>query len=168
MVDETLTGPSPIAMYHEAAVKRLEIQIGTFDALDAKAWNALSIGSAILPITFGLLGFSKVAIPGVAWIVLSLAGVSYAALLGLSWVITRRTYRIAVGAPITTLRDHVAGQEYTGEGLQLWLANEYELSTTQNETTLLNKARFVVGASYALYLESAFLSLAAVATLILR
>ena len=79
---------SPVAVFYEAAAKRLDIQIGTFDALDTKAWNALSIGSAILPITFGLLGFSNVHVPWLGWALLIAPGAAYAVVLFSAWRIT--------------------------------------------------------------------------------
>jgi len=157
--------PAPASVFHDAAVKRLDIQIGSDDALDAKAWNALSIGSAILPITFGLLGLSNIEIPWPAWIFVCLAGAAYAALIGHAWLITISTYRLRIGGPITELRAYTESEEYPADGLLLWLAREYEVATTANEKTLFRKAMYVGRACYALYLESAFLSVAAVITL---
>lgn len=156
---------TPIAVFHEAALKRLDIQIGTFHALDSKAATALSIGSVILPITFGLLGFSEVDIPLAGAIALGLAGVSYAVLLGYAWLINSRTISLLAGEPITILSAYVDTREFPGEGLQLWLAKGYEDATVTNEETLFLKARYVGRANNTLYAESLFLSIAAVLTL---
>jgi hypothetical protein len=160
--------PTPVAVFHDAAVKRLDIQIGFVDALDSKAWNALSIGSAILPITFGLLGLSDIDVPWPAWICLGLAGLAFASLLAHAWTITFGAYSMRTGGPITELREHTESGEYPAEGLLLWLAREYESATTANEATIFRKSKYVGRACAALYLESAFLSLAAVFTLVLR
>jgi hypothetical protein len=158
---------TPVAVFYEAASKRLDIQLAAFETLDTKAWNALSLGSAILPIVFGILGFTDVHVPWPAWIFLGGAGIAYAILLVCSWLLTMTTYDVAIGAPITLLHDHVATREYTGEGLQLWVGNEYERSSTRNEDTLLKKSTYVARASFAVYLESVFLSAAALCTLVL-
>lgn len=156
---------TPIAVFHEAAIKRLDIQIGTFHALDSKAATALSIGSVILPITFGLLGFSNIDIPLAGAIALGLAGASYAVLLGCAWLINRQTDLLVAGAPITILSEYVDARAFPADGLQRWLAQGYEDATVINEETLFLKTKYVGRANNALYAESLFLSLAAVLTL---
>lgn len=157
---------TPIAVFYEAAVKQLEIQTGTFDTLDAKAWNALSIGSAILPITFGLLGIGDVNIPLVGALALGLAVLAYALLLGYVWRITTKTDRFRAGERISTLSDHVDNGSFSGESLQLWIARGYKNASLANEDTLLRKARYVGRASNALFAKSLFLSIAAILTLV--
>lgn len=177
MTDSTATGiddeiPAldapvrPIAVYHDAALKRLDIQTGLWDRLDEKAHNALSIGSAILPITFGLLSVSSFEVPRGAEVILVLAVVAYFVLLGCSWFILRTTSRMAIGVPISALYQHLKGGTYTGEGLQLWVAEEYDASTQQNEGVLFRKAKYVGRANYALYTESALLAIAGIVTLL--
>jgi hypothetical protein len=155
-----------VTVFLDAATKRLDIQISTHVALDSKLGNVLSVGSAILPITFGLLGLSETDVPHSAAIFLVLAGVAYAALLALSWLTVARTSGMATGAPIGVLREHVAEKEYAGEALRLWVAEEYESSIARNERVLYLHSTYVGRASYALYLESAFLSLAGVVSLL--
>jgi hypothetical protein len=157
---------TPIALLYEAARKQLEIQIGVFEALDTKAWNALSIGSAILPITFGLLGVSDVEIPLVGAFPLGLAVIAYAGLLWNAWLITTRTGQLRAGESITTLSHYVDNRHFPAEGLQLWLARGYRNASVANEDTLLQKAKYVGRASNALYAESLFLSIAAILILI--
>ena len=157
---------SPVSVFHDAATKRLDILIGADDALDSKAWSALSIGSAILPVTFGLLGLSNLDIPWMAWVFLGLAGASYGVLLAHAWMITSGTYRLRTGGPIAELRQHLESREYSGEGLLLWLAQEYDLAIRANEGSISKKATYVGRASYAVYLESALLTIAAIITLI--
>jgi len=155
-----------VTVFLDAATKRLDIQFNTHVALDNKLGNVLSVGSAILPITFGLLGLSNTDVPIAAAIFLIGAGIAYGVLLGLSWVVVRRTANLAAGAQIGVLRAHLESGEYTGEGLRQWVANEYEGSIRENEEILFRKARYVGSASYALYLESALLSLAGVVSLL--
>ena len=157
---------TPISVFHEAAREQLEIQIGAFNALDTKAWNALSIGSAILPITFGLLGVGNVDIPLLGAVALGFAVIAYAVVLWYAWRITSRTDRLRTGELITSLSNHVDNREISSEGLRLWLARGYERAIIANEDTLLHKATYVGRASNALYAESLFLSLAAILTLI--
>ena len=155
-----------VRVFRAAAPTRLDVQFNTHVALDNKLGNVLSVGSAILPITFGLLGLSHTDVPIAAAIFLIGAGTAYGVLLGLSWVVVRRTANLAAGAQIGVLRAHLESGEYTGEGLRQWVANEYEGSIRGNEEILFRKARYVGSASYALYLESALLSLAGVVSLL--
>lgn len=76
-----------IAVFHEAALKRLDVQVDIWNSLEEKAHNVLSIGSAILPITFGLLGVSSFDIPLGAAILLVFAVVAYFALLACSFCV---------------------------------------------------------------------------------
>ena len=161
--EETLR---PIAVYHDAVLKRLDIQIGRWDQLNGKAHNALSIGSAILPITFGLLGVSAYDVPLAAKAFLVLAVVAYFVLIGCSWFILGTTSRIAIGAPTSVLHQHLEEGIYTGDGLQLWVAEEYDSSTRQNESALFRKATYVGRANYALYAESALLAIGGIVTLL--
>jgi hypothetical protein len=156
----------PIAVYHDAALKRLDIQIGRWDQLDGKAHNALSIGSAILPITFGLLGVSSFDVPLGAKVILVLAVVAYFVLLGCSWLILRTTSRMAVGAPMSVLHQYLEEGIYTGDGLLLWVDEEYDSSTRQNEGTLFRKTTYVGRANFALYAESTLLAIAGIVTLL--
>ena len=115
----TASDVTPIALFHEVASKQLDIQISAFNALDSKAWNALSIGSAILPITFGLLGVSNVDILLLGAIALGLAVVAYAILPWYAWRITTTTSRLRAGEPVSALSNYVDNREFSGEGLQL-------------------------------------------------
>lgn len=155
-------------VFLNTATKRLDIQFSTYAALDAKAANVLSVGSAILPITFGLLGLGNVNVPAIAATLLVLAGLAYAALLGLSWLTVSRTAGLAAGARINVLRGHVESREYPSDALSLWVAEEYESSIAHNEQILYQKVKYVGRASYALYVESALLSLAGVISLLFR
>jgi hypothetical protein len=155
-----------VTVFLDAATKRLDIQISTHVALDSKLGNVLSVGSAILPITFGLLGLSETDVPLGAAVFLVLAGVAYAVLLALSWLTVAKTSGMATAAPIGVLREHTARKEYTEEALRLWVAEEYEASIARNERVLYWHSTYVGRASYALYLESAFLSLAGVVSLL--
>lgn len=157
---------SSVRIFLEAATKRLDIQFAAHAALDARAANTMSVGSAILPITFGLLGLGSLEAPAVATACLLLACGAYAKLLGFSWLIVRKTDTLAAGPQLTVLRGHLASGEYSPDGLGLWVAGEYETSATQNEQTLFSKAAYVGRASYALYIESALLSAAAIVTLL--
>lgn len=62
-VSATVSEVTPIAVFYEAAARLPEAHVGAFNALGTKAWNALSIGSVILPITLGLPGISGVGLP---------------------------------------------------------------------------------------------------------
>ncbi len=156
-----------VTVFLDAATRRLDTQFSTFVALDAKIANVLSVGSAILPVTFGLLGLSKADLPLTAAMFLVLAGVAYVVLLSLSWLTVSKAGGLAAGAQIGVLRAHVESAEYTDKGLRFWVAKEYESSIQRNEKVLFLKVKYVGRASYALYVESALLSLAGVVSLLL-
>ena len=155
-----------VAVFLDATTKRLDIQFSSHVALDSKVGNVLSVGSAILPVTFGLLGLSEADVPIIAAVFLVLAGAAYSVLLGLSWLIVRRASGLATGAQIGVLREHIDSREYTGDALRLWVAKEYASSISRNEQILFQQAKYVGRACYALYVESALLSLAGVISLL--
>lgn len=156
-----------ISVFHDAAIRRLDVQIGIWDSLEGKAHNVLSIGSAILPITLGLLSASSFDVPLLAAILLVLAVLAYFALLACSWLILRASDRISVGEPLAMLHEHMESGLYSGEGLQLWVAEESEVSVRANDAELLIRAKHVGCASYSLYAESGLLALAGILTLFL-
>jgi hypothetical protein len=155
-----------VTVFLDAAVKRLDFQFSTDDLLDSRAANTLSVGSAILPITFGILGLSRTTVPEVAALFLVLAGAAYVVLLGLSWLTVSKAGGLAAGAPIGVLRAHLDSTQYSAEGIRYWVAKEYEASVSRNERILFRKVKYVGLASYALYIESALLSLAGVVSLL--
>lgn len=59
-------------VYHDAALQFLTVQISTNDVLDSRNYQAFTIGSTVLPLTFALLNLSEQEVPDTAnW---SLAG----------------------------------------------------------------------------------------------
>ncbi|MDQ3539583.1 MAG: hypothetical protein M3440_02745 [Chloroflexota bacterium] len=62
------TDPLPEQVYHDAARHYLDVQISSFDVLDARAGQIFSVGSVALPLTIALLnlGSNNVDIPTLA------------------------------------------------------------------------------------------------------
>lgn len=77
-------GHLPGGLFHDAALKQLEVQIATNDILDSRNAGILSTGTTILPLTIGLLALSKTEVSGVGYAFIAPLGV-YVVLLLTSW-----------------------------------------------------------------------------------
>lgn len=133
------------------------------DVLDNKAANAFSVGSVVLPVTFGLLGLSSRKAPAATVVILVLALLAYVVLVIFVWRASRNRvleYRPDL-SPLGEYSKLVSVHE-----LQRWVADQYVTSTELNETTLARKGIWVGRAITALYAEGFLLSLAAVSTLL--
>jgi hypothetical protein len=155
--------PTPGSVFHDAVARLLDVQIGVNNVLDTRNANLLWIGSAVLPVTVGLLNIGQAQVPRFAVYSLAVSLACYFFLLVTSWWASR--FRGLEFRPhIPTLRDHSA--DYTGDVLQQWVALEYLASTEANGRQLVRKARWVGAANTLLYVEGFFLSLAALVTLL--
>lgn len=100
--------PLPEQIYLDAARHFLDIQISTYDVLDARAVQTFSIGSVVLPVTFALLnlGSAEVSISSIA--VGALCGALFMYLVLLFCVIRASTIIRALEyrPSIRTLRQH--------------------------------------------------------------
>lgn len=148
---------------HDAAKRSLDLQINTNEILDSRASGIFSIGSSVLPVTFGLLNLAPNRIPPWSIIFLCLALTAYGILLICAWRST--AYRSLEFRPdIPTLEQY--SRNYQAGVLLWWVAMEYQASIEANRDVLERKARWAGGANTALYAEALFLSLAAVLTLL--
>lgn len=155
--------PTSGEVFHDAAVRFLDVQITTDDTLDRQNATVISVGSAVLPVTVGLLGLSERVIPTEAAATLSIALACYFLLLLCSWRGSR--FRGLEFRPhLPTLREH--SDNYEGSELRWWVALEYVDSTEVNRVSLEQKARWIGAANTLLYLEAFLLSLAALLTLL--
>jgi hypothetical protein len=157
-------GTTPADVFYEAAARFLDAQISTGDVLDNKNANAFSVGSTVLPLTFGFLSLGSTNVPTIAEIALGLALFFYLLLLIFAFrasLIRALEYR----PDIPTLHKHSGS--FVGDDLRGWVAREYMASTEGNQPILERKARWVGAATVALYLESLALSVAALLTLLL-
>ena len=159
-------GSLPEDVYHDAARQFLNVQISSFDVLDAKAAQIISVGSVVLPVTFALLNFGsrQVDIPALAIWTLGMALCFYLALL--FCVIRANLIRGLEYRPnLKILRQY--SEEYPGDILQRWVANEYMESSEKNANILIRKARWLGAAGIAPFAEGLLLSSAAILTLLL-
>lgn len=150
-------------VYLDAAARFLDVQVSTMDVLDNKAANAFSVGSVVLPVTFGLLSLSSRKAPTATVVILVLALLAYVVLVILVWRVSRNRileYRPDL-SPLGEYSKLVSVHE-----LQRWVADQYVTSTELNEITLARKGIWVGRAITALYAEGFLLSLAAVSTLL--
>lgn len=157
--------PLPEQVYHDAARHYLDVQISSFDVLDARAGQIFSVGSVALPLTLALLnlGSNEVDIPALAVLALQAGLFVYGWLLYCvvrAGLILELEYR----PDLSTLRGH--SEELPGAGLLRWVANEYQESTERNKEELARKSRWVGKANIALYLEGVLLLIAAFLTLL--
>lgn len=155
--------PTSESIFLEAAKSFLDVQVSTDDLLDSRNAGIFSVGSTVLPVTFGLLGLGQKAVPHWAIVSLALALGCYVFLLSSSWrasLIRGLEFR----PHIPTLAEN--SEHYAGTSLQRWVALEYLASTEANKRVLGRKARWVGAANTLLYLEGFFLSLAALLSLL--
>jgi hypothetical protein len=154
---------TPERVLYDAAVRFLDLQISTNDVLDNKAANVFSVGSTILPVTFGLLTLAPYRIPHWSVVMLFVALGAYIMLLLRAW--RASVYRGLEYRPnIPTLEGY--SQSYRGDVLLWWVATEYMASTTENRAVLEQKARWTGAANTALFVEGFFLSAAAILALL--
>lgn len=150
---------TPEEVFHDAAARFLDVQISTNDILDNKGSQAFSIGSTVLPVTFGLLGLSEREPPIETVVTLAMALAAYVVLVGC--VVLGSRIRILEYRPdLLTLQQHT--DNFTGAVLQKWVASEYVVSTELNKAHLQAKGVWIGRAYTALYGEGFLLSLAAI------
>lgn len=156
-------GGAPTRVYLEASRHFLDLQISTDDKFDTRNSTVLSIGSTVLPVTFGLLNLADRSIPHRAEIALLSALAAYVCLVLCSWwasQIRGMEFRPAL-EPLATLVTHL-----DTPGLEDWVAQEYAHSAAENRESLNKKARWVGAANTCLCAEALLLSLAALWTLL--
>ncbi len=158
------TDPLPEQVYHDAARHYLDVQISSFDVLDARAGQIFSVGSVALPLTIALLnlGSNNVDIPTLAVRALQAGLFVYG---GLLFCVVRAALilELEYRPDLSTLRGH--SEQLPGAALLRWIANEYQESTQRNRKELTKKSRWVGIANIAFYIEGVLLSIAAFLTL---
>ncbi len=162
-------GPSVEEVYHDAALQFLTIQISTSDVLDARTFQAFTIGSTVLPLTFALLNLSDREVPIVANWALGVALGCYVLLLTMA---TRVSFIRALEyrPNIAELQGHTAryrSLELGGRSLEGWVADEYLASISENRGVLVTKSRWVGALTAMLFAEGLCLAIAALLTLLL-
>jgi len=131
--------PSPADVYYEAAARFLDVQLATHEVLDNKAFNTFSVGSTVLPLTFGLLSLASGSLADTALALLALALLAYLSLLFCAWRASR-IRALEYRPDIPTLRGH--SERFGADSLRRWVANEYAESSEANRKALVVKARW--------------------------
>ena len=150
---------TPESVFHDAAVRFLDIQISTSDTLDTRNASIISISSTVLPVTFGLLALGDREIPGRAETALIAALICYILVLVFAWLANSLSRALEYRPHLPTLREH--SQVLSANVLKSWIAEEYLESTEVNKRSLLRKSRLVGAAYTALFAEAVCLSIAA-------
>jgi len=149
-------------VFYLAAARFLDVQVSTNDVFDSKTSNAFSVGSAVLPVTFGLLGLSGRRVPSETIVILAGALASFLMLVFCVW----RASRIRALSYRPNMRALQKNSAVTrGNTLRRWVAEEYVISTEFNDGRLERKGIWVGRAITFLYVEGFLLSIAAVLTL---
>ena len=166
----------PEQVYHDAALAFLSAQIRSSEALDSKASQALTVGSAALPLTIALVNVARatgsdtavVSLAGVPLVLFIVALVCYLAILLLNLQLglisaiefkpemhdLRRNYLLQRREPLA------------GRGLRGWVTDAYIESSEDNRVLLVRKARVVFYVQLALSLEGASLAVGAAGALL--
>ena len=154
---------APEEVFLTAAARFLDLQMTTNDVFDNKTSNAFSIGSTVLPVTFGLLGLSAKQVSTITIGILVLALVAYVVLVFCVWCASR--IRVLSYRPnMDALREN--SERAPGVVLQRWVATEYVESIEFNTPQLNRKGLWVGRAITSLYFEGFLLSAAAISTLL--
>ena len=161
--DAAADAPTADQIYFTSAERFLNTQVATNDVLDTKTAGAVSVGSTILPLTFGLLSISGKTFPGTTqWLLL--AAVAAYALLIIAAARTSYIRGIEYRPNIRRLWEN--SQAFDGIVLRRWVAEEYAASSEINNIVLDYKARWVGRVIFILYFEGILISAAAAAALI--
>ena len=161
----------PEQVYHDAALAFLNAQISASDGLDSRASQALTVGSAALPLTIALVSVARangtatdvVSLESVPRVLFVLALVFYLAILLLNLRLGRVS-RIEFRPEMRDLRRNYLAerrQPLAGRGLKGWITDAYIESSEVNEILLQRKTRIVFYVQLALSLEGASLAIGA-------
>ena len=157
--------PSPDEVLADAVRRLLDAQISASDALDGRISAAFGIGSTVLPVTIGLLNVLQSALSNTTEVLLAGALTAYVVQIGCAAVLfLSRRREIEYFPNVETLRAYTA--QYSGTQLRRWVIDEHIRAIAANERVLDWKGRWAIGVVGALYVEAAFLSLAAFLTVL--
>ena len=156
-------GVSSTQVFHDAAIKFLDVQVSTDDVLDARNVSVFSIATTVLRITIGLLNLRKTPPPHHAVIPLGIALFFYFCLI-IASLRASRIRGLQYRPDLPTMRNYVGS--YDGKDFQQWVGLEYVRSIEDNAISLVRKARWMGYVYVFLYLETLSLSIAAILTLL--
>lgn len=145
----------------EIAKRAVDAQIANADYQDGRMSGALTAGTAILPLTIGLVGIVS---DDPAWFETALlvgAIVAYGVLVVSSLALLRYTTMSYRPNPISALENVRKFPEHPIRILQVWAANEYCEATRENAPRLAKRRALVIAALVAYHMEAALLAIAA-------
>lgn len=137
-------------VFYVVAARFLDVQVSTNDVFDTKTSNAFSVGSAVLPVTFRLLGLSGRLVPSETIVILAGALASFLMLVFCVWRASR-IRALSYRPNMLDLRENSAVVQ--GDAFRRWVAEEYVASTEFNKARLERKGLWVGRAITFLYVE---------------
>jgi len=152
-----VSGMDAADIFYDVAMRRLDEQIERNDAYGAKVTAALSVGTTVLPITFGLLEFQDRGVPTLGLALLTQAVAVYGLLMVCALnalVPTTLDYRPDLGE----LAKHSI--DLSDTDTKRWVAKACVTSIKDNEGKLTRQFGLVKAALILLALETALLSVA--------
>jgi hypothetical protein len=151
-------------IFYDVAIRRLDEQIDRNDAYGSKVTAAISVGTTVLPITYGLtqLQGQWQPIEQPAPLLLLLAGAAYILLMCVSFaVLVPATLDYRPSLSQLDAHSKVSSETVT----KRWVARECVKSIGDNERILGRKGTLVTAALVLLALETVLLSVAALVVL---
>jgi len=157
-----------IQIYYDTCVNLLKNQLDAIGSLDAKSNTTLSVGSAVLPLSLGIIRAIEENPPMIVLMPVCLAAAAYVVLVGFWFLATARNQGAQVDPNLTEMSVYLESGDYQGIVLKLWAANAYHESTETNADLLAIKGAMVSYAQYALIVECGLLAFAGVCGLVIR
>ncbi len=157
-----------IQVYLDTCINLLANQLDAISSLDNKSNTTLSVGSAVLPLSLGIIRAIEEDPPLIVLFPVCLAAAAYVVLVGFWFLATARNQGAQVDPNLTEMSAYLESGDYQGIVLKLWAANAYHESTETNANLLATKGAMVSYAQYALIVECGLLAFAGVCGLIIR
>jgi hypothetical protein len=148
--------------FHDAALQTLNVHIETFDKIDVRVSTTLTVGSAILPLTYGLLSLSQINHASLTSFSLKVAVFWYVVML--VFALTANSIRLVSYRPDPETLERNS-ELYDDAILLEWVAREYVASVKENAPKLLQKSKWAGGAEIWFTLEAISLVAATFAAL---
>jgi hypothetical protein len=159
---DVISDQAGIDAYHDAAVLLLKNQLDAIGSITTKANTALSVGSAVLPLTIGIL--RALSDGPSAWVLtfVCLATAAYVVLVGFWFAATSRQSLGSAGPDLTEMNAYLESGGYEGYVLKLWTANAYHEATEFNQHRIDEQSQYVSYAEFALIAECGLLAIGSV------
>jgi hypothetical protein len=164
---DVIADEAGIDAYYDATVLLLKNQLDAIGSLTSKANTAISIGSAVLPLTIGIL--RALSDGPSTWVLtfVCLATAAYVVLVGFWFAATSSTILGPIGPELNEMNAYLESGEYAGYILRLWTANAYHETTELNRHRIDEQSQYVGYAEFALIAECGLLVIGSVLSLAL-